>query len=262
MQPIEFKAKDGTTLYGFYTANGTGPKPMVVMPHGGPIGPFDNWGYDSHVQYLASRGYAVLQVNYRGSGGRGYNFQHDGWAQWGGLIQDDIADGVRWAIAQGKADPSRVCIFGASFGGYSALMNPVRNPGMYKCAVGYAGVYDLNLLSRTDWSAKSRNGRRQFDRWVGGDEAKRAEQSPANYAAKIDIPVFLIHGKDDQTARVDQFHAMDNALQAAGKKPQTLLIEGEGHGFYNPDNVADLYKRIDAFLRANIGGGAAVGGSN
>jgi len=262
MQPVEFKAKDGTTLYGFYTANGTGPKPMVVMPHGGPIGPYDNWGYDSHVQYLASRGYGVLQVNFRGSGGRGFNFEQNGWKQWGGLIQDDIADGVRWAIAQGKADPARVCIFGASFGGYSALMNPVRNPGMYKCAVGYAGVYDLNLLSKTDWSVRSRNGRRAFDREIGGDPAKRAEQSPTNYAAKLDIPVFLIHGKDDQTAKVDQYHAMENALVAAGKKPQTLLIEGEGHGFYNPKNVADLYRRIDAFLKASLGGAAATGGGS
>ena len=138
MQPVEFTAKDGTKLFGFYTAKGTGPKPLVVMPHGGPIGPYDNWGYDSDAQFLASRGYAVLQVNYRGSGGRGFNFRAGWIAQWGALIQDDIADGVRWAIAQGKADPAHVCIYGASFGGYSALMNPLRNPGMYKCAIGYA----------------------------------------------------------------------------------------------------------------------------
>jgi dipeptidyl aminopeptidase/acylaminoacyl peptidase len=262
MQPIEFNAKDGTRLYGFYTANGPGPKPLVVMPHGGPIGPYDNWGYDSHVQYLASRGYAVLQVNYRGSGGRGYNFEHDGWAQWGGLIQDDIADGVRWAIAQGKADPARVCIFGASFGGYSALMNPIRNPGMYKCAVGYAGVYDLNLMSKTDWSVYSQSGRREFNRIVGSDPARRSEQSPANFAAKLDIPVFLIHGKQDQTARVDQYHAMDDALRAAGKKPQTMLVDGEGHGFYNPKNLADLYRRIDSFLQSSLGADAPAGGAN
>ena len=162
MQPVEFTAKDGTKLFGFYTAKGTGPKPLVVMPHGGPIGPYDNWGYDSDAQFLASRGYAVLQVNYRGSGGRGFNFKQDGYAQWGALIQDDIADGVRWAIAQGKADPARVCIYGASFGGYSALMNPLRNPGMYKCAIGYAGVYDLNLMLKTDWSVKSKAGLRQL----------------------------------------------------------------------------------------------------
>ena len=258
MQAVEIPAKDGTKLYGFYTANGNGPKPLVVMPHGGPMGPYDNWGFDSHVQFLASRGYAVLQVNFRGSGGRGHNFETDGWEQWGGLIQDDIADGVRWAIAQGLADPARVCIFGASVGGYSALMNPLRNPGMSKCAIGYAGVYDLNLLSKTSNWASSRGGRRAFDREVGSDPAKRGEQSPTNFASKIDIPVFLIHGKDDQTAKVDQYRAMEEAMVAAGKKPQTLLVEGEGHGFYNPTNVADLYRRIAAFLDSNIGPGAGA----
>lgn len=253
MQSVEIAAKDGSKLYGFYTAMGTGPKPLVVMPHGGPIGPYDNWGYDSDAQFLASRGYAVLQVNYRGSGGRGFNFQQEGWKQWGALIQDDIADGVRWAIAQGKADPARVCIYGASFGGYSALMNPVRNPGMYKCAIGYAGVYDLNLMAKTDWSAQSRSGRRDFDRKVGTDPAKRAEQSPTNFAAKLDLPVFLVHGKIDQTARIDQYNAMERALTAAGKKPQTMLVDGEGHGFYNPKNVAELYRRMEVFLGNNIG---------
>lgn len=262
MQPVEFTAKDGSQVYGFYTALGTGPKPLVVMPHGGPIGINDSWSYDRDAQFLASRGYGVLQVNYRGSSGRGFNFEKAGWTQWGDLIQDDIADGVRWAIAQGKADPARVCIFGASFGGYSALMNPVRNPGMYKCAVGYAGVYDLNLLSKTAWSAQSTSGRRWFNREVGSDPAKRSAQSPTNFVNKLDIPVFLIHGKEDQTARVDQYKAMESALLSAGKKPQTLFVEGEGHGFYNPKNVAEMYRQLEIFLDKNIGAKAAAGASN
>jgi dipeptidyl aminopeptidase/acylaminoacyl peptidase len=130
---------------------------------------------------------------------------------------------------------------------------------MYKCAIGYAGVYDLNLLSKTDWSAKSAAGRREFDRIVGGDPAKRSEQSPVRFVAKLDIPVFLVHGQDDQTAQVDQYHAMEKALVAAGKKPQTMLVNGEGHGFYNPKNIADLYRRIETFLDANIGAGAGAG---
>jgi dipeptidyl aminopeptidase/acylaminoacyl peptidase len=262
MQPVEFTAKDGTKLFGFLTSRGTGPMPLVVIPHGGPIGPYDSWGYDADAQFLASRGYAVLQVNFRGSGGRGFNFQQAGWTQWGDLIQDDIADGVRWAIAQGKADPGRVCIYGASFGGYSALMNPVRNPGMYKCAVGYAGVYDLNLLSKTDWSVTSKAGRREFDREVGADPARRGAQSPTTHAAKIDIPVFLVHGEEDQTAKMDQYKAMESALAAAGRKPQSMVVEDEGHGFYNPKNVADLYNRMEAFFNANIGTGAASGGAS
>ena len=264
MLPVEIPAKDGTKLSGFYTAVGTGPKPLVVMPHGGPIGINDSWSFDDDAQFLASRGYAVLQVNYRGSSGRGKNFETAGWKQWGDLIQDDIADGVRWAIAQGKADPNRVCIYGVSFGGYSALMNPVRNPGMYKCAVGYAGVYDLNLVSRTGYPSRSQYGRRIFDRQVGTDSAKLAEQSPAKFAAKIDIPVLLIHGRDDQVAKFDQFDAMENALSAAGRKPQTFVVDAEGHGFYKPENVAEVYRRLEAFLSKNIGpgaGSAAGGGS-
>jgi dipeptidyl aminopeptidase/acylaminoacyl peptidase len=257
MQPVEFAAKDGTKLFGFYTANGSGPKPLVVMPHGGPIGPYDSWGYDEDAQFLASRGYAVLQVNYRGSGGRGHNFEVSGWKQYGYLIQDDIADGVRWAIAQGKADPSRVCIYGASFGGYSAMLNPVRNPGMYKCAIGYAGLYDLGLWESTGFASRSRQGQRIFDRMIGTDDAKLDDQSPAKFAAKIDIPVFLAHGKDDQTVKMDQFHAMEDALIRAGRKPQTMVAEAEGHGFYSPKNTAELYRRMEAFLGQYIGPGAS-----
>ena len=258
MRPIEFTTKDGTRLSGFYTAKGAGPQPLIVLPHGGPFGVYDQWGFDRDVQFLASRGYAVLQVNYRGSGGRGHNFEESAWTEWGGMIQDDIADGVRWAIAQGLADPARVCIYGASFGGYSALMNPVRNPGMYKCAVGYAGVYDLNLLAKSDWSVHSRVGRRGFDREVGSDPAKRSAQSPTNFAAKIDIPVFLVHGQEDETAKIDQYKAMLSALSGAGRTPQTMLIREEGHGFYKPENVAELYRRMETFFNANIGTAAAT----
>ena len=152
MRPIEFKTRDGATIYGFYTApagGGAGPRPMVVMPHGGPFGPADSWGFNDEAQFLASRGYGVLQVNFRGSGGRGDNFETKAWRQWGGMIQNDITDGVKYAIESKLADPDKICMYGASFGGYSALMQPILNPGMYKCAIGYVGVYDLPLLARS-----------------------------------------------------------------------------------------------------------------
>lgn len=253
--PLEFKARDGTVLYSFYTALGEGPKPLVVMPHGGPFGPYDSWGYDTDAQFLASRGYGVLQVNFRGSGGRGQTFEESGWQHWGDLIQDDIADGVQSAISAGLADSNRVCIYGASFGGYSALINPIRNPGMYKCAVGYAGVYELNLLRKTDNWSKSRAGRRSMDRELGTDAVKLASISPALHASKINVPVFLVHGKLDNVAKLDQYKAMESALKAAGKPYETMLAEGEGHGFYNPRNVAEFYRRLDAFLDRNIGTG-------
>ena len=119
VRPISFKARDGSTLHGFLTGSGTGPQPLVVMPHGGPFGPYDSWQFDAQAQFLASRGYSVLQVNYRGSGGRGESLMKSAYQEWGGLIQDDIADGVRWAIAEQLADPERICTFGASFGGGS-----------------------------------------------------------------------------------------------------------------------------------------------
>src|SRR5690606_4347243 len=145
-RPVSFQSRDGLTLHGVYTAPaGDGPKPLVVLPHGGPHGPYDTWGYASDVQFLASRGYAVLQVNYRGSGGRGRAFMERGYGEWGGKMQDDIADGVRWAIDEGLVDADRICTYGASYGGYAAMMQPIRYPELYKCAIGYVGVYDLEV---------------------------------------------------------------------------------------------------------------------
>lgn len=257
MTPVEFKAADGTKLYGFYTATGAGKRPLVVMPHGGPIDVYDRWGYDTDAQFLASRGYGVLQVNYRGSGGRGKTFEVAGWAQWGDLIQNDIADGVRWAVSSGLADGNRVCIYGVSFGGYSALMNPIRNPGMYKCAIAYAGVYDLNLMRKADASLRSKSLERELDRTVGTDPAVLAQISPALHADKVDVSVFLVHGKLDQIAKVDQYRAMGAALKKAGKPYETMLVDGEGHGFYKPENVAQLYRRMEAFLAKHIGAASA-----
>lgn len=258
-RPLEFKARDGSKLFGFYTAPaGNGPRPLIVMPHGGPFGPYDQWGYDSDAQFFASRGYGVLQVNFRGSGGRGETFQRAAWKQWGGLIQDDIADGVKYAIGAGLADASRICIYGASFGGYSALMNPIRNPGMYKCAIGYVGVYDLELLRKTDGTTHSKRGRRFLDRQVGTEEAMLQATSPAQQVAKIGVPVMLVHGSADATAKFDQYRAMERALKAAGHPYETMVVEGEGHGFYKPENRAELYRRMEAFLHKHLDAGAGA----
>lgn len=252
-RPISFQARDGTTLYGFLTSRGQGPRPLVVMPHGGPFGVYDRWTYDPDVQFLASRGYAVLQVNFRGSGGRGELSMQSGWKEWGGKIQDDIADGVRWAIAQNLVDPQRICVFGASFGGYSALMQPIRYPDLYKCAIGYAGVYDLNLMRKTDSFSITEGGKRFFDRTLGTDPAMLAEISPSNHVDQLRVPVLLVHGKNDKVADFDQFQAMERALRDAGRTPETLVVASEGHGFINPQNRTTLYERIEAFLDEHIG---------
>ncbi|HZV24152.1 MAG TPA: prolyl oligopeptidase family serine peptidase, partial [Luteimonas sp.] len=252
-RPIEFTTRDGQKLFGFYTAKGNGPKPLVVMPHGGPIGPYDYWTFDRDAQFLASRGYAVLQVNYRGSGGRGEAFERAGWKQWGGTIQNDITDGVKWAIDNKLADADRICIYGASFGGYSAMMQPILNPGMYKCAVGYVGVYDMVMLRKDVHDGGSKRSIRVNDRAIGTDPKVLADYSPALRAGEIKIPVMLVHGKDDQTAEFGQFKAMEAALRATGHPAETMVVAGEGHGFAKPENVAALYDKLAEFLDRYIG---------
>ena len=255
--PISFTTRDGLTLHGFYTAPATpGPKPMIVMPHGGPHGPYDTWGYDSDAQFLASRGYGVLQVNYRGSGGRGKKFEESGYREWGGKMQDDLADGVKWAIDNKVADPNRICTYGASYGGYAALMQPIRYPDMYKCAIGYVGVYDLQVMKKKGDIPRARVGKRYLERVLGNDEAQLAAWSPAQNVNKVKVPVFLVQGAIDQRVPMAQFNALKDAFKAAGTPVETMVVQGEGHGFYKPENRAELYRRMDAFLAKYIGPGA------
>lgn len=258
-RPMAFTARDGTVLEAILTLpRGAGERnlPMVLMPHGGPIGIEDTWFFDDDAQFLASRGYLVLQVNFRGSGGRGVDFEQAGYKQWGNGIQDDLIDGVKWAIAQKFADPNRICIFGASFGGYSALMAPIRAPGMFKCAVGYAGVYDMGLLYKKGDTHQSETGRNALRLEMGDNESELAANSPANLADKIDVPVLLIHGEDDQRAPFAQFKAMRAALDAAHKPYEYLTKPGEGHGFYDEKNNIELFNTLQAFLEKHIGKGA------
>lgn len=256
MTPITFQGVGGEKLYGFYTAKagGSSPPPLIVLPHGGPYGIADTWGFDNQVQFLASRGYAVLQVNYRGSGGRGELFECSGWKGWGTKLQDDIFAGVRWAIDNKMADPNRICTFGASFGGYSALIQPILHPDTYKCAIGYVGVYDLPLMRKTDTNLGiAKRTDRFFDRTLGTDVQALASISPTQRISELNVPVFLIHGRDDHTANFNQYKSMEAALRAAGKPAETMVVAGEGHGFVKPENVAELYRRIESFLGKNIG---------
>ncbi|MGY4515492.1 dipeptidyl aminopeptidase/acylaminoacyl peptidase [Lysobacter sp. HA18] len=247
--PIEFAARDGRKIYGFYTASGDGPRPLVLYPHGGPFGIADRWGYDADAQFLASRGYGVLQVNYRGSGDRGTAFQREGWRQWGGRLIDDMVDGVKWAATQKLTEAGDACVYGASYGGYAALQAVRVAPTLFKCAIGYAGVYDLPLDQKQVTNVASK---RFFARTMGADDAELARVSPARHASDVKVPVFLIHGKDDQTAHFDQYKAMLDALTAAGNVPETYVVAGEGHGFYSPDSQAELYRRLEDFLSKHL----------
>ncbi len=254
--PIEFKSRHGETLHGFITSKGPGPRPMVVMPHGGPHGPYDSWAFDADAQFLASRGYAVLQVNFRGSGGRGSNFQKSGYREWGGKMQDDIADAVLWSIDNKVADPARICTYGASYGGYAALMQPLRFPELYRCAIGYVGVYDLTVMKKEGDITESRQGRRYLERVLGSDDGQLKAWSPAQNVDKIKVPVFLVQGDADRRVPMPQFNALKNAFAARDIPVETLVAPGEGHGFYSVDNREALYQRMEAFLGKHIGAGA------
>lgn len=254
--PISFKSRDGVTLYGYLTMpeHAPGAKvPLILMAHGGPHGLYDSWYFDTDAQFLASRGYAVLQVNFRGSGGRGVNFEHAGYRQWGAKIQDDLVDGIRWTIAQGEVDGERVCSYGASFGGYTALMLAAREPGLIKCAVGYAGVYDLNLIVNGDDLKGNKPKAATVRKYLGDDKAELDRFSPATLAARIKAPVLLVHGGKDKIAVPEHAEAMRAALIRENRAPEWLYAPGEGHGFYDTANVTRFYQSLEAFLGKHIG---------
>ncbi len=255
-RPIEFKARNGTVLHGYLTLPpGRGEKklPMIMLPHGGPLGISDAWFFDADAQFLASRGYAVLQINYRGSGGRGPDFLDAGYGQYGTGIQEDMIDGVRWTIAEGTADPDRICIFGASFGGYSAMMSVIRAPGLFKCAVGFAGVYDLPMIFGQDNTRRNKGTFNFFKKALGENKAYLEGNSPARLAEKINVPVFLAHGEKDETALPEQAEAMHAALIKAGKAHEWMMVPKEGHGFYAEKNRVAFYEKLEAFLAKHIG---------
>lgn len=255
MRPVTIQARDGLALHGFLTvpkrADG-GNLPLVVMPHGGPFGVFDGWGFNSDTQLLAHAGYAVLRVNFRGSGNYGRSFRFAGARQWGRSMQDDLTDATHWAISEGIADPGRICIYGASYGGYAALMGAAREPDLYRCAVGYVGVYDLPRMVRenaqmgrwaTTWSRE----------WVGDDTEALAAVSPDRLAEHIRIPVFLAAGGEDQVAPIAHSESMERALKQAGVPVETLYYRTEGHGFHAVENRRGFYDQLLDFLGRHLG---------
>jgi dipeptidyl aminopeptidase/acylaminoacyl peptidase len=254
MRDVVFAARDGRKIPGWLTVPvGSDSKklPLVVYPHGGPFGIMDPWGYDSTVQMLASHGYAVLQVNFRGSAGYGREHETSGYKQWGLKMQDDITDATRWAIDQGIADKNRICIFGASYGGYAALMGAIKEPGMYKCAVGQVGVYDLAKVKGDN--ATGNDYLRTFFATTFND-GDLASLSPNKLGAQVKVPVFLSAGKEDEIAPIGHTEMMEAALKAAGTPVETLYFPAEGHGIYKPENKTKFYTQLLTFLSKHIGG--------
>ena len=257
-EAFSLKSRDGLMLHGYLTRprGATGKLPMVVLPHGGPFGVFDEWGFDDESQMLAQAGYAVLKVNFRGSGNYGRAFHQAGAREWGGTMQDDVTDATRWAIAQGVADPGRICIYGASYGAYAAMVGAAREPDLYRCAAGYVGVYDLPMMHRED-SASGKSTRTWMNDWVGPVESL-AGRSATDLAARIKVPVFLAAGGEDTIAPEAHTKKMERALEAAGVPVETLYYPTEGHGFFTESRRREYYTRLLDFLSRNIGGAKAT----
>jgi dipeptidyl aminopeptidase/acylaminoacyl peptidase len=254
-EAFKFKSRDGKEIWGYLTLpkNKEANLPMIVLPHGGPHGPRDYWTYDDDAQFLATRGYAVLKVNFRGSGGYGREFQRSGYRQWGGDIMNDITDATHWAIGQGIADKERICIYGASFGGYASLMSVIKEPDLYKCALGYVGVYDMDVLHNTGDVSQRESGRNYLDRVIGHDSAELEAYSPARHVKKIKADLFIVHGEKDIRAHYDHALLLKDKLDEANIPYQWMTKPKEAHGFYNEKNRAELYEKMEKFFDKNIG---------
>jgi dipeptidyl aminopeptidase/acylaminoacyl peptidase len=257
MEPIEFKSRDGRTIHGYLTLPvGVEPKglPLVVIPHGGPSAR-DVWGFDSEAQFLANRGAAVLQVNFRGSTGYGKEFWHAGFKQWGRAMQDDVTDGVLWLVERGVADPKRLAIYGGSYGGYSALAGATFTPNLYACAVSYVGPSNLFTLLESIppyWEPL-----REMEYEVIGDPVKDkkllTEVSPLFSADRIHIPLLVAQGANDPRVKKAESDQIVEAARKAGKDVVYLVKENEGHGFHNEENRFDFYRAMDEFFRKHLG---------
>jgi len=256
IRPIEFTARDGMVIRGYLTLppgiEEARDLPLVVNPHGGPHGPRDWWGYNPETQFLASHGMAVLQVNFRGSGGYGRDFEKAGYRNWGSKIQYDIIDGTHYLVEQGIVDKDRICIYGGSFGGYSALQSSILAPDLFACAVGFAGVYDLQMMYELGDIPERESGITFLEKVIGQDDENMTAFSPVFNVDKLKAPVLLIHGEEDPRAPIEQAEELRDALEKKGHPYEWVVMEDEGHGFYNEKNREDMYKVLLTFLDKHL----------
>lgn len=256
MQPIQFTARDGMTIHGYLTLPLGRPArnlPVVVNPHGGPWAR-DYWGFNPEAQFLANRGYAVLQINFRSSTGYGRRFWEAGFGQWGLAMQDDITDGVQWLIDQKIADPKRIGIYGASYGGYATLAGIVKTPDLYAAAVDYVGVSNLLTFMNTIppyWKPFLV----KMQAMVGDpvkDKARLEANSPALHADRIVTPLFIAQGAHDPRVNKAESDQMVAALKARGVEVEYMVKDNEGHGFHNDENKFEFYEHMERFLAQHL----------
>lgn len=256
MTPIKYTSRDGLTIHGYLTLpeNSNGKNlPLVVNPHGGPWAR-DTWGYNPQIQFLANRGFAVLQMNFRGSTGYGREFWEISFKEWGKSMQDDITDGVKWLIDEGIADPNRIAIYGASYGGYATLAGLAFTPDLYACGVDYVGVSNIFTLLETlppYWEL----GRQMMYEMIGNPETERdllEAASPIFHVDSIRVPLFVAQGANDPRVKQSESDQIVEALKARGVEVPYMLKEDEGHGFYNEENQFDFYREMEKFLNKHI----------
>ncbi|MBD0253199.1 MAG: S9 family peptidase [Rubrobacter sp.] len=260
MEPVSFTSRDGLTIEGYLTRpQGTsdGPSPMVLNVHGGPW-VRDGWGYDPEAQWFANRGYACLQVNYRGSTGYGKSFLNAGDKEWGGRMHDDLVDAVGWAVDEGVADPERVAIFGGSYGGYAALAGATFTPDLFRCAVDIVGPSSLITLINSIppyWKPLLAT----FHERVGNPETEEdflKSRSPLFYVDRVRIPMLIAQGANDPRVKQAESEQFVAAMKEKGIDHEYLLFEDEGHGFARPENRLEFYAATERFLAKHLGGRA------
>ncbi|GIV33720.1 MAG: peptidase [Chitinophagales bacterium] len=253
MRPVKYQSRDGLTIHGYLTLpRNAEPRnlPVVVNPHGGPWHR-DSWGFNPEVQLLASRGYAVFQMNFRGSTGYGRKFWEAGFKQWGRAMQNDITDGVKWLIDQGIADPKRIAIYGGSYGGYATLAGVTFTPELYACAIDYVGVSNLFTFLNSIppyWKPYLE----MMYEMVGHPEKDREMMmaaSPVFHVDRIRCPLFVVQGANDPRVNKDESDQMVKALRARGVTVPYMVKYNEGHGFHNEENRFEFYKAMSGFLR-------------
>lgn len=255
-QSITYKARDGQEIVALLTLphdREAKNLPLVLMPHGGPHGVRDSMSaMEDDAKVLAAHGYAVLQPNFRGSGGFGKAFLTAGYKKWGTLMIDDMTDGVRHIIAQGIADERRVAVYGGSYGGYASLMSAIREPELYRCAINFVGMSDLSLMYKEGDTTEHNLGIDTLETYIGRSDEVLKGQSAIHNLDKLKAPVLIIHGAEDQRVPLVQAEVLRKAFDERGHPYEWLVKEKEGHGFYKPENNVERWQRMLAFLEKHM----------
>ena len=256
-----YAARDGRAIPAYVTlpaGKADGPRPAIVLVHGGPHVRGASWAWDAEAAFLASRGYVVIQPEFRGSTGFGHEHYHAGWKQWGGAMQDDLADAAQWAVKQGWADPKRVGIMGASYGGYATLMGLIKHPQIFGAGVAWAGVTDIKLMFTSTESDASEENLGYSMRTLIGDPDSEAdakmfrENSPLLRAAELKQPLLMAHGLDDRRVPLEHARSFASAVKANNSHVTSLYYDNEGHGWRNEKTRLDFWRQVETFLDTNL----------